>query len=269
MKRFAVRTLVVALALAAGTASAQSYYDGGDTAYAQDDRYAQQDPGYYDAQDSGYYDAQDPGYYDNQGATGYTAAQGPAYSDGREAYAAEGAAYDVARVISVDPMVQPGQPVQRQVCQNEPVQTYARNGYPAPQRTSGGGAIIGAILGGVIGNTIAKDNGHRHGGYYRRGYHGGYHNGSSNRDAATVAGAVIGGVIGNGIERNNQYRAQNTSQYVQREVQRCRVVTEYQDDERVVGYRVGYEYAGRRFETVTDYHPGSEIRVRVQVTPDL
>jgi uncharacterized protein YcfJ len=45
------------------------------------------------------------------------------------------------------------------------------------------------------------------------------------------------------------------------------VVTSRDRDERVVGYRVGYEYAGRRYQTVTDYHPGSEIRVRVDVSP--
>ena len=50
-------------------------------------------------------------------------------------------------------------------------------------------------------------------------------------------------------------------------VQRCRTVTSQVRDERVVGYRVGYEYAGRRYETMTDYHPGSEIRVRVDVSP--
>ena len=48
---------------------------------------------------------------------------------------------------------------------------------------------------------------------------------------------------------------------------RCTTVTTQERDERVVGYRVGYEYAGRRYETMTDYHPGSEIRVRVDVSP--
>ena len=46
------------------------------------------------------------------------------------------------------------------------------------------------------------------------------------------------------------------------------MVTDVEHEGRVVGYRVGYEYAGREFETVTDYHPGREIRVRVDVTPE-
>ena len=52
-------------------------------------------------------------------------------------------------------------------------------------------------------------------------------------------------------------------------VQRCE--TRYQDDweERVDGYRVTYQYQGRRQVTVTElpYRPGDRIRVRVAVTP--
>ena len=83
---------------------------------------------------------------------------------------------------------------------------------------------------------------------------------------------VIGGAIGHNIERNGQrrddryYRQQ--AAYGPAEVERCRVVTDYRSEERVVGYRVAYEYAGRTYQTVTDYHPGSELRVRVQVTPE-
>lgn len=34
------------------------------------------------------------------------------------------------------------------------------------------------------------------------------------------------------------------------------------------GYNVTYEYAGRRYQTRTDYHPGDRIRVRVDVRPN-
>ena len=37
--------------------------------------------------------------------------------------------------------------------------------------------------------------------------------------------------------------------------------------DRIDGYRVTYEYAGRRYESVTDYHPGQEMRVRIELAP--
>ena len=52
-----------------------------------------------------------------------------------------------------------------------------------PQRTSGGGVVIGAVIGGALGNQIGHGDG---------------------RAAATVVGAVAGGVAGNAIERNSK-----------------------------------------------------------------
>jgi uncharacterized protein YcfJ len=40
------------------------------------------------------------------------------------------------------------------------------------------------------------------------------------------------------------------------------------EDARVTGYRVTFEYHGQTYNTVTDYHPGSNIRVRVNVEAD-
>lgn len=40
------------------------------------------------------------------------------------------------------------------------------------------------------------------------------------------------------------------------------------DDARVTGYRVTFEYHGQTYTTVTDYHPGNNIRVRVNVEAD-
>jgi uncharacterized protein YcfJ len=254
MKRFAVRSLAFALALAGGTVAAQDYYDDRSPVYddgyaARDDRYYGDDAGYYGQQDE--YAAQSTGYYGQQDA--YGAQAGAGYGGQRAP------AFDMARVVSVDPIVEPSQPVARQQCWNEPAPSYAsqRSGYPnsyrdpyAPRgQTTGGGAIIGAIAGGVLGNSVGDGDG---------------------RKAATVIGAVLGGTIGNNIERNNRYRSdpyrQQAAGYPQ-QVQRCRTVASQERDERVVGYRVGYEYAGRRYETMTDYHPGSEIRVRVDVSP--
>ena len=257
MKRFAVRSLAFALALAGGTVAAQDYYDDRGPVYADD--YAAQDDGYY-ADGAGYY-GQDDAYAAQAG--GYYGPAPSAYADPRVSVAGYGygnpqaPAYDMARVVSVDPIVEPGQPEVRQQCWSEPAPSYAysNRGYPndpryAPRgQTSGGGALIGAIAGGVLGNSVGDGDG---------------------RKAATVIGAVLGGTIGNNIERNGRYRndpyRQQAAAYPQ-QVQRCRTVTTQVRDERVVGYRVGYEYAGRRYETMTDYHPGSEIRVRVDVSP--
>ena len=234
MTRTAVaRILVAALGVAAAGAQAQDYYD--DRGGYYDDGYA------YDAQ----YDAQYDDRYDDR------------YVDARAGYAygagSQGPAYDMARVIAVDPMIERMQPVQREECWTEPPQGYARYddryGRPGQPRTTGGGAVVGALVGGALGNTVGRGDGRR---------------------AATVLGAVIGGAIGNDVERSN---LRNQDAYYgrggyQQPVSRCRVVTDQPGDDRVVGYRVSYEYAGRTYETTTDYHPGSTIRVRVDVTPE-
>ncbi|KFN51004.1 glycine zipper 2TM domain-containing protein [Arenimonas composti] len=189
--------------------------------------------------------------------TAVSTAQAQSYDDrgyyDRDGYGSA-AIQDVARVTRVEPMVERvQQPVDRQECwyEEEPAYAYEddRRGVP---RTSGGGAVLGAIVGGALGNTVGRGDGRR---------------------AATIAGAVIGGTIGNNVERENirrqdEYYGRDDAPVATTEVRRCRVVTDYQPDERVVGYRVEYEYAGRRFETVTDRHPGSQLRVRVEVIPE-
>ncbi|WP_290781911.1 glycine zipper 2TM domain-containing protein [Arenimonas sp.] len=246
MKRFAVRSLAFALALAAGTAAAQEYYDDRGPVY--DDRYAGQDDGYY-GDDTGYYGQDDA--YATQDGSGYYGPSPSAYPDPRVSlnqgygYGAQQApAYDMARVVSVDPIVEPGQPVARQQCWSEPSPSYASQGrgysnayrdpYAPRAQTTGGGALLGAIAGGVLGNSVGDGDG---------------------RKAATVIGAVLGGSIGNNIERNGRYRNdpyRNQAASYPQQVQRCRTVTSQVRDERVVGYRGGYEYAGRRDVPMTD-----------------
>jgi uncharacterized protein YcfJ len=238
MKRFGVSALLLAMA-AASSAQAQ-VYDG--RGYGYDDGY-----------DNGQYQDDQYDQYDQYAGRQYP---GDQYQD---AGVHDGGQYDVARVLSVEPMVERGaQPVRRQECWNEQAPGYAHgygDRYPQP-RTTGGGAVIGAIVGGALGNTVG---------------HG------DDRQVATVLGAVLGGAIGNGIERSNVRRQDAyygngngayNDQYAARGVQRCRVVADQHVEEHVVGYRVNYEYAGRQYQTVTDYHPGSEMRVRVEVVPE-
>ena len=116
--------------------------------------------------------------------------------------------------------------VPQQVCGNETV--YSGN------RTSGAGAVMGAIAGGAAGNAIGKGSG---------------------RAAATAIGVIGGAVLGNQIE-GGQPQYQN--------VQRCTTETYYEN--RTVGYDVVYEYAGRQYNTRTQYDPGRWIPVSVQPT---
>lgn len=172
--------------------------------------------------------------------------------DGR-GYYDDGYGYDYARVLAVDPIVERTAPTTYRQCYRTPERRYVRHdGYYGERHahSTASGAVLGAIVGGALGNTVGKGDGRR---------------------AATIAGAMIGAGVGADLQRREHYRDAGyypRTTYVEQEVERCRWVQAGYDDERVVGYRVSYEYAGRRYETVTDYHPGSQLRVRVDVRPE-
>jgi len=244
MTPFRFSLISLALAVAASGASAQSHQYDRYSGYYEDDRYENDRYG-DDYDDDGYSDDR---YY------GEPSVNYPSSRSGQ--YGRTPPAHDLARVTHVAPIVERGRPVQVRECVSEPYDSYAnpprgyreRAPYGAP--TSGTGAVVGAIAGGVLGNSVGGGDG---------------------RKAATVIGAVLGGAIGNDIERNNRYRQASYGRQVAYRsgapVERCRVVTRQGGDARVVGYRVNYEYAGRQYETITDHHPGSQLRVRVDVTP--
>ncbi len=151
---------------------------------------------------------------------------------------------DYARVISVKPivrMVDVSHPYEE--CRDEPVYRSRRGGSHA---SAAGEMILGGIIGGVIGNQVG---------------HG------RDRDKARVAGAVIGAAIGHD---QAQQRNRRDGDYDERHVgyeQRCRVVDEYRQEERIEGYRVKYKYHGQIFRTRMDYDPGPRIPVEVKVKP--
>lgn len=152
------------------------------------------------------------------------------------------AGYDYAEVVSVDPMIDVvNRPVQRDECWQQPV-TY-REPVRYERSRSHAPAVLGGIIGGLVGNQFGGGRG---------------------RDAATVAGAALGYAA---VRDNQRYHG---SYYGGREYtsyeQRCATRTQYVTDERVNGYNVTYRYNGRLYQTVTDYHPGNEIRVRVDVS---
>ena len=109
-----------------------------------------------------------------------------------------------------------------------------------PQRSSGGGAVVGALIGGAVGNSVGAGMG---------------------RAAATAIGAVAGAAIGNQAEANAAPPAVST-------VQRCRTVTRRED--RVIGYDVVYDYGGSRRTARLAQDPGgpgSRIALDVNVAP--
>jgi len=101
-----------------------------------------------------------------------------------------------------------------------------------PQERGVGGAIVGGLAGAVVGSRFGKGHG---------------------RDALTVAGAVGGAIAGDRIQ-NGSVAAQPA----------CRQVTTYQD--RVSGYRVTFQYAGREYMQVLARDPGPTVPVSVVVT---
>jgi uncharacterized protein YcfJ len=129
------------------------------------------------------------------------------------------------RVLSATPITQQVA-IPQQVCGNETV-------YSSARPTTGAGAVLGAIAGGAAGNAIGG--------------------GGGGRAAATALGVVGGALLGNQVE-GGRPGYQN--------VQRCTTETYY--DNRVVGYDVVYEYAGRQYTTRTQSDPGNWIPLSVQ-----
>jgi uncharacterized protein YcfJ len=158
--------------------------------------------------------------------------------------------YDYARVIDVDPIVRRVRvTTPRRECYTETRYEEVRRGYD-PRRGSAGSMILGGIIGAAIGNQIGSGDGRR---------------------AATVAGAVIGSAIGHDAgdrrtARNGGYR--DVREERPYEVERCDVRYDEEYEERIDGYRVTYEYNGRRQTTRLPYDPGDKIRVRVDVHPE-
>jgi len=134
-------------------------------------------------------------------------------------------AQDVGRVISTTPVVQQVG-VPRQVCSTQQVAVQAPK--------SGVGAVVGAIVGGAAGSSMANGPG---------------------RAAAAVVGAIGGAVVGDRIE--------GTPTPELRDVQHCGVQTFFEN--RVVGYNVVYEYAGKQYAVQMPNDPGPTIAL--QVTP--
>ena len=145
-----------------------------------------------------------------------------------------------APVTHVDPIVRyVNVQTPQEVCWNQNVRE------PVRRQRNAAPTVIGGIIGGVLGSQVTR------------------HRGRSSRNAATAAGALVGALVGNDYGRRTAAppRTYVTTQRV------CEVNYVTHTEERIDGYRVSYRYRGRHFVTQTATHPGSTIRVRVQVEP--
>lgn len=148
--------------------------------------------------------------------------------------------YDYARVIHVEPL-------RRQVRVSEPVRECREEVSYAQEGPFSYNHVRGTLLGGLIGTAVGNQVGHGRG-----------------KDVSRAAGAIIGGAIGHNVSRDRQRQLHGDGRQV---YERCDV--RYRDswEERVDGYEVTYEYAGREYATRMPYDPGDRIRVRVDVSP--
>ncbi len=114
-----------------------------------------------------------------------------------------------------------------------PRQTCTQTAPQPPSQTSGGGAIIGAIAGGLIGSQLG---------------------GRDSQGIATMAGVIGGAVLGNKVEGQGNPQSPQTT---------CTTQTVYEN--RLIGYNVVYEYAGKQYNVQLPQDPGPTIPL--QVTP--
>ncbi len=146
---------------------------------------------------------------------------------------------DYAVIRSVQPRYeQISQP--RQECHSEWV-TESVQQNNAPQY---GGAILGGAAGGALGTQVGKGRG---------------------RTVAIVAGTLLGAMVGNQVSNS----AGTPAQMVDREVQRCRQVSDYR--QQVRDYQVTYEYRSQIYSATMQRYPGepgARLPVRVLVELD-
>lgn len=115
--------------------------------------------------------------------------------------------------------------VPRQICTQTPVAVQSTS--------SGAGALMGAIAGAAVGNQIGSGSG---------------------RALATMAGVMGGAIMGDRIENSGSQIQNQTT---------CTTHTAYEN--RLSGYNVVYEYAGKQYSVQLPQDPGPTIQL--QVTP--
>lgn len=150
------------------------------------------------------------------------------------------AEYVYARVVDVVPIVRyvtVERP--RRECREEHV--FERRPTPG----TAGPTIAGGIVGGVIGHELGRGGA---------------------RDTMTLLGTLVGAAVANerAVEREV---ARGAAPARRVPVTRCRVVNERFTEERIEGYRVTYQFRGRRYVMRTAEPPGQRVRLRMSLVP--
>ena len=151
------------------------------------------------------------------------------------ALAERNVSYDYAEVVDTTPIVKSIRiSTPREECWDESVTHVER-------RDNGVATVIGAVVGGAIGNAVGHKN--------------------SNKKVGAVVGAVLGGTIGKAVSEENRGRTYERTEEV------CRVINDYREEERIVGYHVSYRYNDVTYTTRTNEAPGETIKLRLAVSP--
>ncbi|MCB1684827.1 MAG: glycine zipper 2TM domain-containing protein [Pseudomonadales bacterium] len=161
----------------------------------------------------------------------------------------DNAYYIAVPVIDVSPVTSRrtvSHPVQE--CRTvEPAYSYREHRRPYRQRDAVVPGILGGLIGGLVGNQFG---------------------GGSGRTALTVIGAFAGSSIARqSVAQHNGYHYDDYRQPRSRRI--CETGYRERTVDEVIAYDVTYEYAGQRFVKRVSDHPGDEIRVQVEVTPDF
>ncbi len=183
----------------------------------------------------------------------------------------------------------------------QPAYGYNNDRYNRGSNRNGNNAILGGIIGGVLGNQVGKGDGrkaatvagavlgyaiarevgknndnHRNDNYGYNDQYGNQQYGSYDGYQTEPNGQLRCRMVNDerydyGYQNSGYDSRYGRDRYINERYQdrynHDRYDSRY-DNARVTGYRVTFEYNGQEYNTVTDYHPGNNIRVRVNVTAD-
>tara|TARA_R110002072_G_scaffold31735_5_gene97582 strand:- start:68496 stop:69041 length:546 start_codon:yes stop_codon:yes gene_type:complete len=109
------------------------------------------------------------------------------------------------------------------------------------QNNNGVSTVLGAVIGGALGNAVGHNK--------------------TNKKVGAAVGAVLGGTIGSAVGHERSSKRYTSTEEV------CRVINDYREEERIVGYHVRYEFNDVIYTTRTDEDPGDKIKLRLSVSP--